>query len=72
VAHPEGRGAIDVEILDRGPREVRRLAKLGRIQGASKLIEDDPRAPWVFDPDDFKVLPSERPQGWSRDPSADV
>jgi hypothetical protein len=48
------------EILDCGPREVRRLAKLGRIAGASKLVEDDPRAPWVFDPEDLKVLPPQR------------
>jgi hypothetical protein len=45
------------EILDRGPEEVRRLARLGRIQGASKLIDDDPKAPWTFDPEDLKVLP---------------
>jgi hypothetical protein len=50
------------EILDCGPEEVRRLARLGRIQGASKLVEDDPRAPWVFDPGELKVLPSEKPQ----------
>jgi hypothetical protein len=52
------------EILDCGPREVRRLARLGRIQGASKLIEDDPNALWVFDQEDLRVLPPERAQGW--------
>jgi hypothetical protein len=50
------------EILDRGPEEVRRLARLGRIQGASKLVEDDPKAPWTFDPEELKVLPPVEPQ----------
>jgi hypothetical protein len=48
------------EILDCGPREVRRLARLGRIQGASKLTEDGRKAPWVFDPEELKVLPPQR------------
>jgi hypothetical protein len=47
------------ELLDCGPQEVRRLARLGRIAGASKLVEDDPKSPGVFDPGELKVLPPE-------------
>jgi hypothetical protein len=48
------------KILGLSPSQTTRLAKQGRIPGASKPGRD-----WVFEPP-LQVLPPERPPGWPR------
>ncbi len=47
-------------LLNLSPRQIRRIAKQGRIPGAAKPGHD-----WVFE-EPIEVLPPERPQGWPK------